>query len=807
MSLRDQFEAGCERWGHFVFQHARSTLLFALLATLALVSQLPKLELDGSDEAFLHETDPIRVTFDAYRTQFGRANVILIAIRPREIFTLEFLEKLRRLHEELEREVPGIQDITSLINARYTHGTQDELIVEDLLEEWPQNETDLAELKTRVFGNPLYRNFLITDDGRWTTVLIEPQTYSFLEADTDALAGFEEGGAEAGERAYLTGDEIYAIAAAVQRVVAPYDGPEFELHVTGGPVLEATLMSAMQRDIALFVVLSIGVIALLLFILFRRLSGVILPLLVVILSLLCTFGTMAMLGVAITLPVQVLPSFLLVVGVCDSVHILAHFYRLLAHGSEREEALVRSLRHSGVAIFMTSLTTAGGLVSLASAELAPVMHFGIFGPIGVLFALVLTLVLLPALLALIPLREMRAQEARADLPQLDRVLLGFAALATRHPVAVLLVSGGLVGLGLAGAARLEFSHLPIDWLPKNTPIRVATELVDHEFRGSMPLEVQLETGVENGFHDPELLRRLDELRIYLKSLERGEISVGKSVSVADILKEIHQALNENRAEYYDIPGDPRLIAQEFLLFENAGSDDLEDYVDSRFSMVGIQLRIPEVDGIHLAPFLDELEAHFRKVLGDEVTVTLTGGAIVSARTFYAVIFSMAKSYAIAFLVVTPFMILLLGNLRVGLISMIPNLAPLILTLGLMGWLGFPLDFSTMMIGAIVLGVAVDDTIHFMHGFRREYARSGDAAGAVRLTLSSTGRAMLFTSIILCAGFFIYVFATMGNLYNLGVFTGFAIAAAFFADVLLAPALMILFRGEVREANRKVPFSA
>lgn len=800
MTLRDQLEAGFERWGHFVFGHARPTLAIALLVSLGFASQLPKLRIDGSAEAFLHETDPVRVTSDAYQAQFGRDNIILIAVQAPEIFDLHFLETLRALHEDLESQAPQIQDITSLVNARYTHGSEDELIVEDLLEEWPKNETDLAELQARVLSNPLYRNWLISADGRLTTVTIELDTYSSLDAGIDALSGFEDSegfdGQNGGERSFLTGEEIFAIVETVQAVIAPYNSPDFKLHMTGAPVFTATLMTAMQRDILLFVSLSVAMNALLLFILFRRLSGVILPLVVVVLSVVCTVGTMAIMGITITLPIQVLPAFLLVVGVCASVHLLTHFLRAVESGSGREMAIAHSLRHSGLAILMTSLTTAGGLVSLASADLAPVMHFGIFGPLGVVFALLFTLTLLPALLTLIPLRRREQHNARPRMTLLDRFLLGCGATATRRPRAVLLATVGLLVIGLVGALRLKFSFHDMMWLPKATPVRMATEFVDRELQGSMTLEIQLESGAENGFHNPELLARLDELQRYTESLERGQLSIGKSVSLADILKEINQALNENRAEHYSIPRNERLIAQEFLLFENAGSDDLENFVDSQFSTAGVMLRIPLVDGIYLKPFIDEVEAEFQKVLGERIKVTMTGGAVVSARTFYAIIFSMAKSYTIAFLVVTPLMMLFLGSLRAGLISMLPNLTPLVLTLGLMGWLDFRLHFSTMMIGAMVLGIAVDDTIHFMHGFRRDYRRSGDPEAATRHTLETTGRAMLFTSIILCAGFLVYLFATMGNLRELGVFTGFAIATAFLADVLLAPALMVVFRRQL-----------
>jgi predicted RND superfamily exporter protein len=538
--------------------------------------------------------------------------------------------------------------------------------------------------------------------------------------------------------------------------------------VAGGPLAEVSLMEAIQRDIAVFVAVS---------------------LLVVFLALLCMLGTMALAGVAVTLPVQVLPTFLLAVGICASVHILSLFFEMHRSGSRREDAIAHALGHSGRAVVMTSLTTAAGLASFATSELTPVMHFGIFGAVGVLFALLFTLVLLPALLAATPLRE-DSRSRHSELSVAERVLSLCGAAAARRPRAVLVATAALVLLSLAGALRLEFSHNSYLWLPESDPTRRGIEFFDREFQGSSTVEVLLDSGVENGFHDPGLLNRLEELRIYADSLERGAISVGKTVSLADVLKEINQALNENRAEHYAIPQDRRLVAQEFLLFENAGSDDLEDLVDSRFQLASFMLKIPNADAIALAPFFDEIEAHFREVLGEDVEVTLTGGAAVSYRTFAAVIPSMTKSYAVAFLAITPLMILFLRSLRRGLVSMIPNLVPVIFTLGLMGWIGFPLDISTMMIGAILLGVAVDDTIHFMHVFYRYYGVTGEPVAAVGQTLQTTGRAMLFTSIVLSAGFFIQMLATVDNVSHTGGLLGFAVIVAFLADVLLAPALVI-----------------
>jgi hypothetical protein len=266
--------------------------------------------------------------------------------------------------------------------------------------------------------------------------------------------------------------------------------------------------------------------------------------------------------------------------------------------------------------------------------------------------------------------------------------------------------------------------------------------------------------------------------------------VGKAWSLTTILKEIHQALNENRSAYYRIPQNRNLIAQEFLLFENSGSDDLEDFVDSQFSKARFMVKVPFEDAYHAGIFIAQVNSYFDRYFAEE-TVTLTGMIGLLARTITAAIHSMAKSYAIALAVITILMILLIGRVRIGLLSMIPNLAPILLMLGVIGFFNLPMDLFTMMVASIAIGLAVDDTIHFMHNFRRYYERSGDPVLAVHHTLQTTGRAMLVTTVVLSIGFFIFAFATMSNVRNFGLLTGFTIVMALLADYLLAPALMVV----------------
>jgi predicted RND superfamily exporter protein len=795
--IRERIEAGFERWGHFVFRHARLTLGLMALLTVALGSHVSELTLDTSTEGFLHQDDPTRHSYEAFRRQFGQDGVVIIGICPPEVFDLGFLEELRNLHAELETEVPNLEDIHSLVNARSTRGQDDELIVEDLLEDWPTDEVALANFKQRVLANPFYENLLISRNAGWTTVAIRLATFSALGSTTDVMDGFEEladSPRPDSSQPFLTGEEITSSIAAIENVVSRHDREDFRIFVSGEPVLVEKMQQNMRSDITRFVALSILAIAVFLWVLFRRFFGVLLPLTVVLLALLCTLGTMAWCGVAIRIATEILPSFLLAVGVGASMHLLAVFFQSLERGLDKEDALAHALGHSGLAILMTSLTTAGGLVSFWAAELAPIAEFGVFAPIGVMMTLLFSVVLLPALIAVTPLHRRAGGSRDGSLASLDRLLMGFGNTATAYPWTVLGVSTVIVAVSLLGAMRLRTSYDPMSWFPETFPFRIATETIDREFQGSMVIEVLIETPDENGLYDPELLGRLESLRAYTEALEFNGLRVGKAISIADIVKEINQALNENQPAYYSIPSDRRLVAQELLLFENTGADDLEDVVDARFSRARFTLRVPYVNATRYPPFIDHIEEHFARLLGDRAEVEVTGIVPVMSRVIDAVIVSLMRSYVIAFVVITPLMIFLIGSMRGGLLSMIPNLFPVIVTLGVMGWFDFPLDPFTLLIGCIAIGLAVDDTIHFMHNFQRYYGTSGDARWAVQEPLQTTGRALLFTTLILSTGFFLYMFSSMRNVFEFGFLTGFCLIVAFLADVLLAPALMVLVRG-------------
>jgi predicted RND superfamily exporter protein len=789
VALRTWLENRFENWGRVSARHRWPIIASMIGLALALGSQLPRLEIDTSTESFLRSDDPARIVYASFLEQFGNDQRIIIALRPRQIFEPAFIATLQEIHRAVGSEVPFVADVTSLVNVRETRGRGDELIVRDLLEGSPLDAEDLLAIRERALANPLYQNFLFSKDQRTTTLVVELEAYTAGAGSNDMLSGFDEAGG--GDLLGLSGEQESQAVAALETLLERFRSDDLEIHMAGGPIMASRLASEMMVNMPIFMCMSLVAVGVLLFALFRRASAVFLPLLVVSLSIVSTFGAMALYGTRLGIPTQILPSFLLAVGVGGSVHLLVVFFRAYDDGQSSEEALAHALQHSGLAIVMTGLTTAGGLVSFLAADVLPVAELGIFAPLGIGFGLAYCMVLLPALLHTIPLAR-RAPRKSKRAGWIERALLWTGDQCVCHPKTVLTCMSAILLVAIAGITRLTFSYDPTSWFPSEDPVRIATEFVNAELGGSISLEVLVDTGKENGLHEPSLLKGLEELTDRSMQIEGvGNVSVGKVTSIVDVTKEIHQALNENREEYYAIPKSRKLVAQELLLFENSGTDDLEQLVDAQFQRARLTMNLPSASPSFYQPFIARVEALARETLGPNTEITMTGFASLMTRSLNAISTSLFRSYLIALAIITPLMFLLLGTLRTGLAAMVPNLAPIILILGLMGWTGIPLDTFTLLIGSIAIGLAVDDTIHFMHIFRKFYEELGDTPSAVRETLRTTGQALLVTSVVLSLSFFVYAFASLANLVTFGLLTGVTIIFAFVADITLSPALMAL----------------
>ncbi|MCK5099198.1 MAG: MMPL family transporter [Desulfobacteraceae bacterium] len=802
VKIRGNIERFFELFADFLYKHKFSTLAVMLIIVILLGSQVANIKIDTSTEGFLHEDDPILIDYENFRDQFGREEVAIITLKPVKVFDQQFLHTLKSLHDDLEENLPFLEDITSLINARNTHGTENELIVEDLFETWPDTKKALSEIKKRAMNNQMYKNLLLSEDGLYTNIIIKTKTYSQTNQEAtedldDLLSDTDTESKENPVNVYLTDQENSEFVKSLENIVDRHRSSEIKMYIAGTPIITDFLKRSMMNDMGKFMKVALITIAAFLFILFRRFSGVIMPILIVIVSLLSTIGLMAVTGVPIKVPSQILPSFLLSVAVGASVHILVIFFQHFDKNGSKKEAIAYTLGHSGLPILMTSLTTAGGLMSFSTAEVAPIAELGLFASAGVLLSLFYTIILLPVLLAIIPLKpkyinlvsNTEANKTKSRI--IDKILNFSAKTSTTHPIAVLFVFSFILLIAASGIHKIRLSHDPVRWLPDTQGgVRMVNEKIDEIFKGTTSLEVIIDTKKKNGLYEPVFLNKLEAALKHFEEYKGKLCSVGKAFSITSVLKESNQALHGNNPAFYAIPQNKNLIAQELFLFENSGSDDLEDFTDSQFSKARFTIKMPFIDAIAYSGFIEMTEQYFQEAFPSS-EIRVTGMIAMLTQILKNALYSMMTSYFYAFIVITLFMVLLIGNVKIGLASMIPNIYPIVIMLGIMGWFDLPMDLFTMLVGSIAIGLAVDDTIHFMHNFRRYFEKYNDAKKAVHETLHTTGRAMLVTTCVLSIGFFTFMFAGMNNLFNFGLLTGVALITALLSDYFIAPSLMVL----------------
>ena len=788
MNWRTKSESRLENMGIWITKNPIKIITVMLLLSFAIISNLPKITIDTSTEGFLHENDPALVRYEAFKEQFGQDEKIMVVVQSKDIFNLEVVRKLKKLHTELANNIPHLNDITSLINARNTRGEGDRLIVEDLFENFPTNNKELGEIKKIALNNAMYKNLLYNEDFTMTTIILEPNAYE-SSANNDELEGFGED-APSEDLEFLTDPSKSEMVRAANKIAKEFTSENFNVFIAGSLAVNDYNKQSVQKDMQKFVKLVLLMIMIFLFVVFRRVSAVILPIFIVAISLLTTMGAMSLVGTPITIPTQILPSFLLAVGIGAVVHLLAMFFKDLNENGDKNRAISYSLGHSGLAIIMTSLTTAAGLLSFSTAAIAPIADLGIFAALGVMIALVNTLILLPAILALLPIKPAKASHVKKS-QKMDAFLDAIALFSFNNAKKIVAVSVVIAGVYIYFALSVAFKHDPLSWQPDDSPIKIATAKVDHELRGSVTMEVIIDTKKENGLYNSELITKIDSLVQEAQNLKTDKHFIGKGWSVGDVLKEIHRALHENQEKYYAITENDALIPQEFLLFENSGSDDLEDLVDSSFSKARLTFKLPWMEAGEYAEISDQLTNMLKAELGTGVEITVTGMVPLFQRTLSAAMSSMAVSYVVAFIIIAFMMIILLGSVKIGLVSMIPNILPIIMTIGFMSMVNMPLDMFTMLVGAIVIGLSVDDTVHFFHNFAKYHHRGLSTKESVEQTMIGTGRALVATSIVLSLGFFVYAFASLTNLINFGILAGGAIIIALFSNIILGPAVLTL----------------
>ncbi|MDP6968253.1 MAG: efflux RND transporter permease subunit [Gammaproteobacteria bacterium] len=792
-----------QTWGDMVITYPRRALALVLLGSLMAASQLWFIQFDASVEGYLEKDDPAITELVAARQEFGHGEMILVTMQADDLFAAQQLQALQQLHQQLEQEVPWLDSVTSLINARVLAAEADTLLINKLLQPFPQTQAERDAMRSEALSNPLYRNLLISADGRFTTLAIKPLAYIAnidtstmdsldeldLEDDFDiASSDYEEADTLlAGTR--VTEAQLNLITTKVKSIVAQYQGPGRRLYVGGMPVITKTVTDTMIGEMLTFMPMAIITIAVLMVVLFRRRHGVILPMLTVGLTMLTTAGIICALRIPVQTTMTILPSFLLTVSVGASVHLLSLFFRAYDAGTDKIQALQEALAHTRTPIIFTSLTTAIGLLSFAGSPMIALARLGLFSALGIGVALVYTLTLIPAIICL---HKVPRKQQTLPNPKVTAIVNTAVKISSRYPIRVVGISLLVTVAAISSLQHLNFSHDPMRWMSPAAEINQAVAAIDNNMGGSISVDIIVDTSTEEGLYQPVFLQQLEQFSAWLNAYQAGVIKVAKVTGLNDIIKEAHQVLNADDPDFYRIPETAAVVANELFLIQSSGPGELDPLVDSAFQKTRLTIIMPWLDTLYYLPFIADLEQQAAAIFGEQAQITMTGMVPVMGTTLGHVISTTAQSYIIAFGLISIMLMLLLRSWRYGLLAMVPNLSPILVTMGLMYALQIPLDMFTILVASIAIGIAVDDTVHFMYHCQHHYQRKGDMPSAIHHALDTSGRAMLTTSVILSMGFAMLMWSDLISLFNFGMLIGMTVVLALVADFLLAPALMMLF---------------
>lgn len=791
------------RLAEVIMAHPKRFMLIFVLILISMGQFMRNVEFDSELENFVDESTEVRQIYNRVKDVFGRNDAVMLAAQG-DVLSTEFLTQFSELHDRIATELPHIDDVTSIVNAPFQTGTEDSLIVEDLLDTIPTDTAGMQRLAERLNKSTMADSVLLNEDRTMALAMIELSVYNYAASDNAvdpfasdsfddafdddpfATDGFTEGADVSvdNDLPLVEMADVINTMEQLRNLMAEY--PELDLVVAGMPAMNISLMETMQTEMLFFIRLTVALIVLALVLFFRQPAGVIPPMLAVVSALLLTMSTLVAFGGKISIVIVILPSFLLAITIGDGVHLLTHYFRSLKAGEGRENAMSHAVERTSIPMLLTSLTTAAGLLSLTVADVVPIRHLGFLAALGVMLAFIMTVTLIPALAILLPMRKVPHEATPGGM---TRLVSAVGEFVWRHSGKMALVWVLAAILSVSQIMKLEFSYDPLNWMPDGLEIVESTRLIDRELSGSMATDIVFHVSAENGVKNLEFLRALDSWQQELDGYQRGRVEVKGTSSIVDVIKESNRALQGGTDEYYALPDTQALVTEELFLFENSASDQLYKMVDPEFKSTKLTLVLPWNDLMHYDDFIEALQTEGDARFKGIAEVEVTGLTALLAGTMSKLVTSMAMSYILAAGVIALMMMALLSSVRLGLVAMLPNIAPITVTMGLMYPLGIELDMMTVLVATIAIGVAVDNTVHFTHHFRHGLSQGHDVHASMQDAFLGAGQALLTTSIVLTTGFYVFLFSDVHSIFNLGFLTGTAFLLAMISNFTLTPFLL------------------
>jgi predicted RND superfamily exporter protein len=765
----------------------RIALLIILLGSTAVMGYFAaQVKISYEFTSAVPTDNPKFVEYQAFRKQFGEdGNLMVIGIKTKEFFSPAFFNDYALLSREITR-VKSVENVLSIPGAI----TLVKDTVTKKLKVMPiSSDTTFAHLdsfKQAFLNLPFYKGFLYNPAADAYMMLIRIDKNVLNTKDRKGVI-----------------NEILALCDAFGTK------HHIDMHYSGLPLIRTEMAVKVQSEMRLFLVLSFLLTAVILALFFRSFFAVLSSMLVVAIGVVWSMGTIVLLGYKITLLTALIPPLVVVIGIPNCVYLLNRYHYEYSRNPNKMKSLLRMVDRMGIVTFFTNLTAAIGFGVFFFTKSTLLKEFGLVAGINILGLFIISLVFIPAIFSFLPPPNVR-HTSYLDSGWINKLLTKIADWVFSHRVWIYSFTAIVCVFSVIGLTRLENEAHIVDDLPKDDKVFVDLKFIETNFRGIMPLEIVVDTKKKNGVLSLEVLSKIDQLTKYVQQYPE----IGHALAITEGIKFANQAYFGGDSANYEVPAD--MLSASFVmpyLRTGKGNDNsmfnklLHTFVDSTKQKAHISIYMADIGSRRLPILLDKIQPEVNKIFdSNKYKVTFTGTMVTFLEGSKFIVHSLRDSLILAFLIIFGCMVALFRSWRILLISIIVNIVPLLITAGLMGWLGIRIKPSTVLVFSVALGITIDVTIRFLVNFKQELGRHDDSiADTVHRTIHDTGLSIIYTSLILIAGFSVFIMSQFDGTKSLGYLTSITLLLAMVTNLTLLPSLLLWMDKVIEKKNKSTDF--
>ncbi len=737
------------------------SLILCIIFAIPFIYRLPQVKTVDNVDYFTIQNDPDELFYQSFKRTFGNDEFFLVSFQKQNLFTKQNLEILKSITKKLE-EIPEARRVRSLANVDDIVGGEDFFEVRKFLEEIPDTNSGLENLKKRALQNPLYVGNLISKDGKVTAIAILTQDKPEEESYRKILIS------------------------KCEHALKNYQNKIRKFYLAGWTTIDLNLSQYMKQDILVFIPVTYLMITLTLYLVFRNIWLTLIGIINISICLGTTMGLFPIIGIKINNVTTIVPPLVMALALSDTVHIFSHLKKKLLYiYPSSQDALTNIIDRLITPCFLTSLTTGIGFLSLAVSKITPIREFALVSSAGMVIEFIFSFFFLPPLLVLLPAEKIFPEHQQSK--GFSVFLKQLATFIRKYKKVIVPACSALIIISCILALRIQVETNLVNYFKKTSPVRIAIDFVERHLSGVGTLDISLQSNQEDAFKNPVNLRVIENLQNFVNSID----GIDKTMSFVDFIKQMNKAFHNENDKYFKIPETKQLVAQYLLLYD---SDEIQDFINDTYDHARISIRTSKHSSTEQKMIIDKIRNFLKHFPNNSLKIRITGRALQQVNTIGALVKGQVYSLSLAAILIIVIMFLALRSLSIGFLSIIPNIFPIALNFGIMGIAGIPLNTATALIATVALGIAVDDTIHFLSTYREQRKQGHSHAKAAENVILYKGQAIISSSLILCIGFGVLMLSRFMPTLYFGFLSTLIMITALIGDMLFLPALICLGKG-------------